>query len=168
MMTAVSMLAVLLAASMQPAQPDVGPRISAALSAAQTLQGPLDGAWLLRDAAGRPLYRFEIVDPADERGPLTGAWRDARGAGAGFIATMRRGGHSLQLEFSVDGEAATRLRLIERSPGVWTGQMTENGADLPNGQVRWSDSVSGLKNAAKPGNRGRPDSRNKRIEKVQS
>jgi len=121
-------LAALLIASPPPAPPDVGPRIAAARAAAQGLQGPLDGSWLLRDAAGRPLYRFEIVDPAGGRGPLTGAWRDARDAGAGFIATMRRGGQSLQLEFSSGGEAATRLRLIERSPGVWTGQMMENGA----------------------------------------
>ena len=120
-------LAALLTAPPPPGAADVGPRVAAAMAAAQNLQGPLDGSWLLRDSAGRPLYRFEIVDPAGGRGPLTGAWRDARGSGAGFIATMRRGGQSLQLEFA-PGDGRATLRLTIQSPEVWIGRLIEGGA----------------------------------------
>jgi len=124
-------LAALLIAPPPPDVADVGPRVAAAMAAAQNLQGPLDGSWLLRDAAGHPLYRFEIVDPAGGRGPLIGAWQDLRdgahGVDTGFIATLRRGGQSLQLEFSSDGGRSTTLRLTRRSPGVWSGRLIEGG-----------------------------------------
>lgn len=120
-----------LGASSPAAPPDVGPRIAAAMTAEQHLQGPLDGAWVLRDAAGRPLYCFEIVDPVGGLGPVTGAWRDgrgvARGVRTGFIAWIRRAGRTLRLDFAPAGRPAVTLRLRGRSPGVWTGWMTEGG-----------------------------------------
>ena len=101
---------------------DVGPRVAAAMAAAQSLQGPLDGAWLLRDTAGRPLYRFEIVDPAGGRGPLSGALRDMAGA-AGAVADMRRSGRTLLFALTPPGGPVTTLRLARISRGVWMGRM---------------------------------------------
>lgn len=56
--------------------------------------GPLDGAWIVTDAAGRPLYALVLSDPAS--GPLEGAWRDLtapEGAAASglFTAASREG-----------------------------------------------------------------------------
>lgn len=125
-------LAALLSAAPSPSRADVGPRIAAAVVAEQRLLGPLDGAWALRDAAGRPLYRFEIADPAGGLGPLTGAWRDGRGgAGAGFIARIWRTGRTLRLEFTPGGRLPVTLRLMGRSPGAWRGWMIEDGARRP-------------------------------------
>ena len=125
-----------LAASSPAAPPDVGPRIAAAVTAEQRLQGPLDGAWLLADAAGPPLFRLQIVDPAGRQGPLTGAWRDVRatttrGAAVGFIEAMRGTGQTLRLDFTPAGRPAVTLRLTRRSPGAWAGWMTEGDARRP-------------------------------------
>jgi hypothetical protein len=110
---------------------DTGARIDAAVAAEQSLQGPLDGGWTLRDGGGRPLYRFEMVDPAGGHGPLTGAWRDmgggAQGGGVGVIADMRREGRSLRFEFANGGGTAT-VRLRERSPDLWVGRIIAGGA----------------------------------------
>ncbi len=122
-------LTVLLNVAPPPNRPDVGPRIAAAMAAAQNLQGPLDGAWVICDAAGRPLYQFQIVDPAGGHGPLTGAWRDGSGGGgAGFIARIRRIGRTLRLEFAPGDRPPVTLRLRRRSPGVWGGWTIEDGA----------------------------------------
>ncbi|MDQ2859433.1 MAG: hypothetical protein M3T55_01635 [Pseudomonadota bacterium] len=129
---AIGALAVLLIAPPRPDAADVGPRVAAAQAAAQKLQGPLDGSWLLRDAAGRPLYRFEIVDPAGGRGPLTGAWGDARGrreVNAGFIELLSRRAQGLRIRFRAGEEPVISLRLIERSPGAWTGRLNEGGVE---------------------------------------
>jgi hypothetical protein len=121
-MIGVLVLAALLTAWTPPDAVDTGARIGAAMAAEQRLQGPLDGGWTLRDDAGRPLYRFELVDPAGGRGPLTGAWRDP-GGGAGVIADARRGGRTLRIDFAPAGGEPTALRLTERSPRLWTGRM---------------------------------------------
>jgi len=115
-------LAAQLAAGTPPDSPDTGARIGAAMAAEQSLQGPLDGGWTLRDAAGRPLYGFELADPAGGQGPLTGAWRDPGGA-AGVIIDARRDGRRLRIAFATAGGRPTALRLTERSPGLWTGRM---------------------------------------------
>ena len=120
-------LTVILAASAPPESPDVGARVAAAMTAEQSLQGPLDGAWLVHDAGGRPLYRLQIVDPAGGQGPLTGAWRDARGEAAGFIARIRRTARILRLEFPPAGDQVITLHLKERSPDVWSGLIIKDG-----------------------------------------
>ena len=125
-------LAALLHAAPPPEAVDTGARIDAAMAAEQSLQGPLDGGWTLRDGDGRLLYRFEIVDPAGGHGPLTGAWRDmgadAPGGGAGVIAGMRREGRSLRFEFATGGGPAATVRLRERSPDLWVGRIIASGA----------------------------------------
>ena len=115
-------LAGLIAAGTPPDAADTGARIGAAMGAEQSLQGPLDGGWTLIDAAGRPLYRFELVDPAGRRGPLTGAWRDMAAA-AGLIAGVRRRGRTLRLDFTPAGGLHATVRLTERSPVLWGGWM---------------------------------------------
>ncbi len=122
-------MAILLSGAPAPNGADVGLRIAAAVATAQSLQGPLDGGWVIRDAADRPLYRFQIVDPAGDHGPLTGAWRDRRGgARAGFIVRIRRTGRTLRLEFTPGGRPPVTLRLRSRAPGVWSGWIIEDGA----------------------------------------
>lgn len=128
-MIAAVALAGLLAAAEPPAPADIGVRIAAAQAAAQSLQGPLDGGWTLTDAAGAPFYTFEIVDPAGGHGPLTGVWRDERGGtkATGPIADSRRRDRRLWLDFTPDAGGVIRLRLEERSVGVWSGRMVWNG-----------------------------------------
>jgi hypothetical protein len=120
-------LAALLAGSPPPDLTDTGARIGSAMAAEQSLQGPLDGGWTLRDAAGAPLYRFELADPAGGRGPLTGAWRDMAG-GAGVIADARRHGRTLRLDIAPPGGPATIVRLTEATPGSWRGQLIAGAA----------------------------------------
>ncbi len=127
-------VAVILTASAPQAPTDVGPRIAAARAVAQSLQGLLDGPWLLQDSAGRPLCRLEIVDPAGGHGPLVGAWRDARAgpdARGGFIERISRTPRGLWVQFRSRDGSITSLRLTRRSPDLWTGRMIEAGADRP-------------------------------------
>jgi hypothetical protein len=125
-------LAALLNAAPPPEAVDTGARIDAAMAAEQGLQGPLDGGWTLRDDDGRPLYRFEMVDPAGGHGPLTGAWRDmgvgAQAGGVGVITDMRLEGRNLRLEFATGGGPVATIRLRERSPSLWAGRLSAGGA----------------------------------------
>lgn len=70
--------------------------------------GPLDGAWIVTDAAGRPLYALVLSDPAS--GPLEGAWRDLTApegaAASGVIADSRRERGEVRLRFA-DGRILT-------------------------------------------------------------
>ncbi|MBV8682020.1 MAG: hypothetical protein JO111_04035, partial [Caulobacteraceae bacterium] len=63
----------------------IGARIAASASAAQRLQGPLDGVWVVRDGQGRPRLRLEIEDPPQASAPMTGAWSLADGSAMGPI-----------------------------------------------------------------------------------
>jgi hypothetical protein len=132
MIVALVLAAMLAAEPPPPDAPDTGARIAAAMAAEQSLQGPLDGGWTLRDSAGRPLYRFEFADPAGGQGPLSGAWRDMRGGTqggeAGVITDLRRSGRSLRIEFAPLAGPAASVRVIEVSPGMWTGRIIAGGA----------------------------------------
>ena len=77
---AAGLIAALLLAATTPADP-VGARIAASSQAAQALQGPLDGTWVLRDGAGRAVLILQIVDPAGG-GALSAAWRAPGEGGA--------------------------------------------------------------------------------------
>ncbi len=104
-------------------------RMKASAAAAQALQGPWDGTWVLSDAHGRRLLVFQITDPADG-GPLTGAWREAGGAGrTGWIDAMERRGDGLDLSVTPAGQGApTLIRLERREARSARGWMATAGA----------------------------------------
>jgi hypothetical protein len=113
-------------------------RIRGASAAAQALQGPMDGAWTLRDDQGTALYTFQFADPANNpSGALEGAWRDLRRAdglgGAGLIASIQRGPGRLQAAFNPRGgpggaSDTASVSLTQGADGSWTGQLNQGGA----------------------------------------
>lgn len=101
-------------------------RIRDAYAAAQTLQGPLDGAWVLNPRRGRTLYRLQITDPAGG-GPLQAAW-SVSGTGpktAGPVGSLSRDGGDLSLTFTgPDGEPA-QATLTLGAHGIWRGRLID-------------------------------------------
>ena len=110
-------LAALLAMGATPADP--GLRIAEAAGAAQSLQGPLDGRWRLRDRDGHALFDIELSDPADAGAGLVGAWRDTAGR-EGWIEAARRkeGGLDLALTEVTGGPGAPRSRSYASRAGA--------------------------------------------------
>jgi len=104
-------------------------RIKESADAAQALQGPLDGAWVLRDRAGRILDAFQIADPANG-GAIGAAWRDGREPGGDprLVTGIIRVGSHLSLTF---GSPAKRLGLRAINPGTWRGRLVGRNIDLP-------------------------------------
>ena len=125
---AAGLIAALLLAATTPADP-VGARIAASSRAAQALQGPLDGTWVLRDGAGRAVLILQIVDPAGG-GALSAAWRaPGEGGATGYVDAIARRPGGLTFAFIRPGlgEASrVRLRLSTSSDGM-TGSMSERG-----------------------------------------
>jgi hypothetical protein len=99
-----------------------GARMATSASAAETLQGPLDGAWVVRDGHGRALLRLEIEDPPPGNGPPTGAWSLAEGRAMGAIDRIEANGWTLRIQVAPD----ERL-VLQRSHGQWRGRMIEAG-----------------------------------------
>lgn len=94
--------------------------------------GPLDGAWVVEDADGQPLYALVLADPAPDGG-VEGAWRALTGPEAarpsGVIATAVREGDSLTASFLLPGQAEpARLRLQPAGQG-WRGRLTAPDGD---------------------------------------
>lgn len=117
------MWAALLAAAVLAApRGELSARIAASAAAAEALQGPLDGGWVLYDRHGRVLYGLQITNPAGG-GPPRAAW-SAHGATAP-VESMWRSGPSLSLH--LDG---ARIRLHRHSSSDWTGAMTARGHSL--------------------------------------
>ena len=115
-----SVLALALLASPAFAQDIVGRQIAASAVAAQALQGPLDGTWLLSDRRGATLLTLQIGDPPT-RGALACAWRDPSGA-RGYADCRRRDGH---LEIRL--ETVGRIRLEREGPRAWRGALVRGG-----------------------------------------
>ena len=113
------MIAFLLATA--PVSPDA--RIAASAAEAQALQGPLDGTWILADASGRPLYIFQIVDPAGG-GDLQAAWRVPGPVGEVGEATARRAGGRLGLTLGYRGPLVSLSRV---SGDLWRGSLRQGG-----------------------------------------
>jgi len=108
-------------------------RIRASAEAAESLQGPLDGAWTLVSAAGGAIFAFQIVDKPGGREPLEGVWRDLRRAATpgdiGVIATLARGSDTLTIGFiAKPGQPAVDIELKSGAGGQWTGELREAGA----------------------------------------
>ena len=91
-------------------------RLRASLASSQGLRGAMDGGWSLM-AGERELYVLEL---ADRKGVLEGAWRDPRRPGvSGFIDAVDRSGEQVVLHF---GAAVVTLHGAE---GRWAGELRE-------------------------------------------
>jgi hypothetical protein len=101
--------------------------VRGAFSRNQSLQGPLDGTWLLKDAAGTTLYRVQLVDPGFASGRLEGAWQDLRAGSpmdnSGFFSGVAREGMRLILQFARAGTGLTVLTLDQRPDGAFAGEI---------------------------------------------
>lgn len=86
-------------------------RISEANGAAQSLQGPLDGAWTLRDEKGAVLYHLQISELPE--GAAGGAWSGADNRFGG-IEIARRGD---RVDLVIDGATVS----LRRRGGLWRG-----------------------------------------------
>jgi len=104
-------------------------RMRDSAAAAQALQGPLDGRWLLTDTRGRALYVLQIADPPHAAGPLTAAWTDPRTGALGGVEAISRAGNWLSLTFA-PGPSGPPLRLTLRrlKDGAWSGWATAGPA----------------------------------------
>jgi hypothetical protein len=120
---------VILAALALAGQPQgqLGGRIAQSAAAAQRLQGPLDGTWVLEGPDGRARFILQVVDPAGQDEPLQAAWREAVGGDLGAVSTVRRSGGRLLLAFEVGGQRA-QVRLRRRPDGEWRGALRLAGA----------------------------------------
>jgi hypothetical protein len=110
----IQFLAALTLAATWPVDP-VGMRVAASSRAAQSLQGPLDGAWALVDAKGERLLRLQIIDPPGG-GRLSAAWRKPEfSVGAGYVDDIERGPSRLVLRLGGhDHRGGTVIRLRGR------------------------------------------------------
>jgi hypothetical protein len=116
-----------LAIDWRPPAADVGPRLRASAEAAQRLQGPLDGAWTLRDRRGRRLFALQITDPAGG-GPLAGAWRTLGSApAAGLLDKIDHDDGDLLIAFSLEAGDPITLRLRRRATNLWLGSLQTRG-----------------------------------------
>lgn len=86
---------------------------------ADQMAGPLDGAWRIRDAAGRTLYDLVLMDAGF--GPVEGGWRGPGRPGSGGAVSD---GRTLTLE---GGGVIT----LERAGAGWNGHLTEGGQTRP-------------------------------------
>ena len=110
-----------------PGQPPA--KIGEAYAAAQSKQGPLDGAWRVLGADGGPLYELEINDPGGG-GEVDGAWRDPRRPGtldsSGVLASVRASADGLEIRFE-GGLFPRRLDLKPAPGGGWAGELIHDG-----------------------------------------
>lgn len=109
-------------------------RVKGSILAAQGLQGPLDGGWSIEGPGGAGLYVLQLVDKVGGGGPLEGAWRDPRRAGAvgstGLIDVVDRSDSGFLARFSPRAGQLATLDLTPRGDGSWTGKLNENGAEI--------------------------------------
>jgi len=109
-------------------------RVKGSVAAAQSLQGPLDGAWRVTGADGSEIYALQLVDKAGGLGELEGAWRDVRRPGSvgstGLIEELRREGDDIVVRFSPRVGRSSVLTLRPSGYERWSGQLVENGVTV--------------------------------------
>lgn len=109
-------------------------RVKGSIAAAQSLQGPLDGAWRITGPDGSQIYALQLVDKAGGLGELEGAWRDVRRPGSvgstGLIEELRREGDDIIVRFSPRVGRSSVLTLRPSGYERWSGQLVENGATV--------------------------------------
>ncbi len=109
-------------------------RLRATYNAAQMMQGPLDGGWILR-AGGDVAYDLQLVDKG--RGSLEGAWRDPRRRGgldsSGFIDEIRNDAGRLILRFRPKRNSPETVEgtFEVGEQGQWSGEVVDRGSRYP-------------------------------------
>jgi len=103
-------------------------RLRSSFASAQGMQGPMDGAWVLRTRSGETLYSFLLVDKGG--GTLEGAWRDPRRRGSpdasGFLVEIQRVGSQVTASFYPrPGAGVATLMLNPVSGAEWSGDLLE-------------------------------------------
>lgn len=103
-------------------------RLRSSFASAQGMQGPMDGAWVLRARSGETLYSFLLVDKGG--GTLEGAWRDPRRRGArdasGFLVDIQRVGAQVTASFYPrPGAGVVTMMLKPGAGGEWSGDLLE-------------------------------------------
>ncbi len=103
-------------------------RLRSSFASAQGMQGPMDGAWVLRTRSGETLYSFLLVDKGG--GTLEGAWRDPRRRGSpdasGFLVDIQRVGSQVTASFYPrPGAGVATLMLNPVSGAEWSGDLLE-------------------------------------------
>ena len=117
-----------------PGQDEVGARIQASYDSAQSLQGPLDGSWILREEGTRRRFALEFTDPPGFGRVIEGAWNEAPLAGSmrtsGAAEAMRLGQSAVQVTLRGDLQP---VRVTLRRPGdrgddtIWKGWVADGG-----------------------------------------
>ena len=107
-------------------------RIRGGLNAAQGLQGPLDGGWVLRGPDGRTLYGLQLVDKGTGSILLEGAWRSMTpGQPAGKVGLVdvieRTGTGGVYIRFTPRGSSEPLILQLDPAGGGWTGTLWEAG-----------------------------------------
>lgn len=105
---------------------DLDARIAASAAAAERLQGPLDGEWIVRDRHGQILLRLEIEDPPPGSARPAGAWSRADGSAMGSIAML----DATHGRVRIDVAPGRRLTL-RRGQGGWSGKLAQDGRMVP-------------------------------------
>lgn len=103
-------------------------RLRSSFASAQGMQGPMDGAWVLRTRSGETLYSFLLVDKGG--GTLEGAWRDPRRRGSpdasGFLVDIQRVGSQVTASFYPRPGAGVATLMLNPVSGVeWSGDLLE-------------------------------------------
>ncbi len=113
----------------------VGERVHASALAAESYQGPLDGAWTLVSASGNALYAFQLVDKPGGDSPLEGVWRDLRRpptpGDINAIDSLIRGSGGLTVSFVAAPGQTVTIELKPDAFGAWSGDLRQAGAVLP-------------------------------------
>lgn len=102
-------------------------RLRSSFASAQGMQGPLDGAWMLRSRSGEALYSLLLVDKGN--GLLEGAWRDPRRRGStdasGFLTDIQRVGSQITASFYPRPGAGIVTIALTSSGATWSGDLVE-------------------------------------------
>ncbi|MCE3288574.1 MAG: hypothetical protein K0R83_586 [Caulobacter sp.] len=107
-------------------------RIRGGLNAAQGLQGPLDGGWVLRGPDGRTLYGLQLVDKGTGAIMLEGAWRSMKpGPGqVGLVDSISRtASGGVDIRFTPRGAREASVLQLEPAGAGWSGTLWEAGAN---------------------------------------
>ncbi len=109
-------------------------RIRGSAAASQGLQGPLDGGWTVRTAAGAPVLSLQLVDRGTGYGQLEGAWRslDTPVSKVGLIDSLDRQPVILTIRITrAPGRPTAVLSLTPSSDGSWSGELMDDRGVRP-------------------------------------
>ncbi|MDB5469004.1 MAG: hypothetical protein JWR84_564 [Caulobacter sp.] len=109
-------------------------RIRGGFNAAQGLQGPLDGGWVLRGQDGRTLYGLQLVDKGAGGIMLEGAWRSLQTGqatgGVGLVDVIERTANGgVYIRFTPRGAREASILQLDPAGSGWNGTLWEAGAN---------------------------------------